>query len=145
MFKNKAKIKAEEEITSSSTFVGQGTLMEGGIQTMGNIRIEGKVIGTIQSKSKVVMGQSSLVEGSIHSSNAEIAGEIKGNLEITGCLVLKPTAVIHGDIFTNEFLVEPGATFNGACNMNQVTKEVQLTIGEDMTEQHDYSSAKIAS
>jgi len=144
MFKNKAVIKAAEEITSSSTIVGKGTSMKGDVQTMGNIRIEGKVIGTIQSKSKVVIGQSSLVEGNIHSPNAEIAGEIKGDLEITGCLVLKPTAVIHGDIFTKELLVESGAKFNGVCNMQLVAKEVQLNK-EDMTKQHNYTSTKIAS
>lgn len=126
MFTNKEDKKVAEEISNSSNNIGKGTVLQGNIETFGNIRIEGKVIGNITSKSKVVLGKSSHVDGNIHAQNAEIEGEVKGLLEVTDLLVLKPTAVIHGDITTNKLLVESGATFNGGCKMGVSIKEIKI-------------------
>jgi cytoskeletal protein CcmA (bactofilin family) len=92
---------------------------------MGNIRIDGKVFGNIKSKSKVALGDGSLVEGNVISQNAEVSGEVKGRLEIAEVLILKPSAVINGDIFTGKLIVETGAVFNGGCQMGDVKKLVQ--------------------
>lgn len=126
MFTNKEEKKVAEEISNSSNNIGKGTVLHGNIETFGNIRIEGKVLGNITSKSKVVLGQSSHVDGNILAQNAEIEGEVKGLLEVTDLLVLKPSAVIHGDITTNKLLVESGATFNGGCKMGVSIKEIKI-------------------
>lgn len=126
MFTNKEDKKVAEEISNSSNNIGKGTVLQGNIETFGNIRIEGKVLGNITSKSKVVLGQSSHVDGNILAQNAEIEGEVKGLLEVTELLVLKPTAVVHGDITTNKLLVESGATFNGGCKMGVSMNEIKI-------------------
>jgi cytoskeletal protein CcmA (bactofilin family) len=129
MFASKQDHKVAEEISNSSNIIGKGTILEGNIETFGNIRIEGKVIGNVKTKSKVALGQSSHVEGNILAQNAEVAGEVKGRLEVTDILILKPTAVINGDIVTNKIIVESGATFNGGCKMGITNKEIK--IGEN--------------
>jgi cytoskeletal protein CcmA (bactofilin family) len=126
MFNNKENKKVAEEISNSSNNIGKGTVLEGNIETFGNIRIEGKVIGNIKSKSKVVLGPSSFVDGNIHAQNAEIEGEVKGFVEVTELLVLKPAALVHGNILTNKLVVESGATFIGECKMG--TPETKAKI-----------------
>lgn len=143
MFKSRKKSQITVEEISSSTIVGRGTLLSGSIRTSGNIRVEGKLIGEIESQAKVVVGESAKIEGNIFSLNSEIAGEVKGNLEITGCLVLKPTAVIHGDILAYELQIEPGATFNGSCDMKK-GKEVAITNNENIDSDPE-SAIKLAS
>lgn len=118
-----------EEISNSSNIIGKGTILEGSIETYGNIRVEGKVIGDIKTKSKVALGQSCHVSGNIRAQNAEVAGEVKGKVEVSDQLILKPTAVVHGDIITNKLIVESGATFNGGCKMGVSLKEIR--IGEN--------------
>jgi len=127
MFTNKEEKKVAEQISNSSNNIGKGTVLEGNVETFGNIRIEGKVIGNIKSKSKVVLGQSSFVDGNILAQNAEIEGEVKGVMEVTELLVLKPTAVIHGEITTNKLIVESGATFNGGVKMGVSIKEIKIS------------------
>ncbi|HNP17340.1 MAG TPA: polymer-forming cytoskeletal protein [Fulvivirga sp.] len=129
MFTTKEDHKVAEEISNSSNIIGKGTILEGNIETFGNIRVEGKVIGNVKTKSKVALGQSSHVEGNILAQNAEVAGEIKGKIEVSDILILKPTAVINGDIITNKIIVESGATFNGGCKMGVSQKEIK--IGEN--------------
>lgn len=120
---------APQDVRDSTNQIGKGTILEGNIESFGNIRIEGKVIGNIKSKSKIALGQSSYVDGNIVSQNAEIEGEVKGKVQISDLLVLKKTAVVHGDIVANKLLVESGATFNGTCKMGISQKEIK--IGEN--------------
>ncbi|MBX7125916.1 MAG: polymer-forming cytoskeletal protein [Cyclobacteriaceae bacterium] len=126
MLTTKEQKRAAEEISSSSNVIGKGTVLEGNIETFGNIRIEGKIIGNIKSKSKVALGNSSQVEGNISAQNADIEGEVKGKIEIGEMLVLKSTATVHGDIVTGKLVVESGAVFNGSCKMGSVAKEGRL-------------------
>ena len=60
---NKDEKKVAEEISNSSNTIGKGTTVEGNIETYGNLRIDGRVIGNIITKSKLVLGQTSQVEG----------------------------------------------------------------------------------
>jgi len=126
---NKDEKKVAEEISNSSNTIGKGTTVEGNIETYGNLRIDGRVIGNIITKSKLVLGQSSQVEGNILAQNAEVFGEIKGKIEVSDLLTLKSSSMIHGDILTSKLIVETGAKFNGGCKMGSVVKEIK--IGEN--------------
>ena len=126
MFSNKSEKMAAQDISNSSNIIGKGTVLEGNVETFGNIRVEGKVHGSVKSKSKIALGQSSFVEGNIIAQNAEIAGEVKGVVEVTDQLILRPSAVIEGDIVTNKLIVESGAKFNGGCKMGVPQKEIKI-------------------
>lgn len=126
MFTSKQEKRVAEEISNSTNTIGKGTFLEGNIETYGNIRIEGKVTGHVKSKSKIALGNSSQVLGNITAQNADIEGEVKGKIEISELLVLKATAVIHGDIVTGKLVVEPGAVFNGSCKMGAAVKEIKI-------------------
>lgn len=123
---NNKNNKEVEELSNSSNIIGKGTIVNGSIETFGNIRVEGKVIGDIKTKSKAAFGHSSQVEGSVLAQNAEVAGHIIGTIEITEQLVLKSTAIIDGDIVTNKLFVESGASFNGKCKMGVKSKEIKI-------------------
>ena len=118
--------KEVEELSNSSNIIGKGTIVNGSIETFGNLRVEGKVIGDIKTKSKAAFGNSSKVEGSVLAQNAEVAGHITGTIEVTELLVLKTPASIDGDIITNKLLVESGASFNGKCKMGVKSKEIKI-------------------
>ena len=126
MFTSKEEKKVAEEISNSTNTIGKGTVLEGNIETYGNIRIEGKVIGNIKSKSKIALGNSSYVDGNIIAQNADLEGEVKGRIEISEMLILKATAVVHGDIITGKLVVEPGAVFNGTCKMGASIRDIKM-------------------
>jgi cytoskeletal protein CcmA (bactofilin family) len=126
MFSSKDEKKTTEEQSNTSNTIGKDTTLEGSIESSGNIRVEGKIYGHAKAKAKFVLGSEALVDGNVTARTAEIAGTIKGNIEISELLVLKPTAVIKGDILTNKLIVEPGATFNGGCKMGHLAKEIEI-------------------
>jgi len=97
--------------------IGQGTVIEGGLQANSDVRISGKVIGNVNVEGKTVITPEGVVEGEIRSSHADIAGRIEGELFVQERLVLKDSAVVNGDIHTAKLVIEDGATFTGTCDM----------------------------
>lgn len=136
MFNNGKDAKRDQvELSNASTQIMKGTTVEGNIETFGNVRIEGKIIGNIKSKSKIALGDSSFVQGNITSQNAEIAGEVKGVVEVSDILTLKSTANVKGDIITGKLIVEAGAVWNGTIKMGNAPKDIKL--GENLHEQFE--------
>ncbi|MEM9416944.1 MAG: polymer-forming cytoskeletal protein [Bacteroidota bacterium] len=126
MFSNAKKEITEEELSNSSNIIGKGTSLEGDLNTAGSLRIEGNFRGSIQAKAKVVLADSSVVEGNIMAQNAEVSGKVQGTIKIAGLLTLKPTAVVNGDIITGKLVFEEGAQFDGKCTMGGPVKETSL-------------------
>jgi cytoskeletal protein CcmA (bactofilin family) len=124
MFTSKDQKIAEEELNNSSSLIIKGTTIVGTLESQGNIRIEGNFIGKVKSKSKIILGQSSFVEGEILTQKAEIDGEVKGKMRISELLTLKPSAVIKGDIITKNINVESGAVINGKCKMSKFPSDI---------------------
>ncbi len=120
-----------EESTNSSNIISKDTVIEGNIITSGNLRIEGKVLGNITTKSKAVLGDLSKIEGKIIAQNAEIAGNLDGTIEVYELLTLKPTAIVKGDIITEKLVFEKGAQFNGKCTMLEDIKKMKGIKSED--------------
>jgi cytoskeletal protein CcmA (bactofilin family) len=130
MFKSGTSKKELEQLGNTSTIIAKSALLEGNLETAGNLRIEGKLIGNIRCKAKVAMGDSSVVEGNILTQNAEIAGRVVGLLEVADLLILKPTAIIDGDIIAGKIMLETGAIFNGNCKMGATIKEINIGDGK---------------
>lgn len=107
----------------SNNIIGEGSVLKGNLSSSGNVRLEGKVIGDLSSSSKVACGETSVVDGNVVAENAEIAGKVTGKVTVSELLILKSTASIHGDISTDNLIIESGANFNGACSMGKEEPE----------------------
>lgn len=104
--------------------IARGTVLEGKITTKGDIRVEGRVIGTITCDAKLVIGEHGSVEGIVDARNAYIAGSVKGEVVVHELLQLQEKGRIEGDILTQKLSVQVGATFTGNCRMGQDAKKV---------------------
>lgn len=127
MFNNKRNdvAKSSELNSPSINLIGAGTVIIGEVRSNGDIRIDGNVNGSVNSKGKVVIGSTGFVEGEIVCQNADVSGSIKGNVTVSELLTLKATANLTGDITTNKLAIEPGANFSGSCSMGAVVKDIK--------------------
>jgi cytoskeletal protein CcmA (bactofilin family) len=121
-----------ENISSSVNLIGSGTAIKGDITTNSDIRIDGIIEGNIKVKGKLVVGGSGKIEGEIQCQNAEIFGEIIGQISVSELLSLKATAKLNGDIITNKLSIEPGAIFSGTCKMGAVIKGINESDKQKM-------------
>lgn len=93
------------------------TTIIGNISASSDIRIDGNLQGNVECAGKVIIGETSRIQGNISAANAEINGKVNGNISIKDTLTLKATSNIEGDIATQILIIEPKAVFNGGCKM----------------------------
>ena len=105
------------EVKALNTFA-QDTKIIGNIESDGDIRMDGVMEGKLNCKGRVVIGPEARIKGMIYARNAEILGNVEGEITVIDLLTLKATAVITGDLIMGKFSVEPGARFSGSCKMN---------------------------
>lgn len=110
-------MSASKNHTPSLTMISEGTSLNGTINTENDIRIAGKTNGELNTKGKLIVTSSGVVEGDIHVTDADIAGKIEGELRVSNKLTLRQSAIIEGDIYTKTLIVEEGAEMVGACRM----------------------------
>ncbi len=106
-----------------------GTKIHGEIETKGDIRIDGYVVGTLNVQGKLVLGTKGKVEGEIKCKNAEVMGYIKGEIRVSELLSLKASSILKGDIITNKISIEPGANISGTINMDKDELSTPTKLG----------------
>jgi cytoskeletal protein CcmA (bactofilin family) len=99
--------------------IATGTRITGDIVSDGDIRIDGEVIGNLETKGRLVIGSSGRMEGELRCRSCEISGTHQGSLYISEMLSLKAMSKVTGDIFTGKLSIEPGAYFIGKCTMGE--------------------------
>ncbi len=134
MFNSKSKSTKEESLAVSASIIGSGNTITGNIDAQGDIRVDGTVKGNVTSKAKVLIGAEGMVEGNIQCREADIMGQVYGNIKTEELLHLKANAEVSGDIHTAKLLIEPTVSFNGQCHMGanvvELKPEMPLAVNE---------------
>lgn len=143
MFNSKSGSDGSKSTSSSGmpNHINSDTVIEGSIKASGNLRIDGKLTGTLECQGRVVIGASGIVEGEIRCENAEIEGTLKANITVSDLLSLKGASKVQGDIVTKKLAIEPGATFTGSCSMGGVVKDISSNAGQSREEQRQEKTA----
>lgn len=119
--------KTSEVDTNSANLIQNGTEIKGEIITNGNIRIDGKLTGTLDCKGKLILGKTGEIEGTIICGNAEVQGRLHANMRVSGLLSLKSSSKLLGDIIVKKLAIEPGAVFTGNCKMDDANSSIPVT------------------
>jgi len=102
-------------------FIGAGTTVKGKISTNDDVRIDGKVEGDIDTKTKVIVGENGKVIGEIRSTTATISGNIDGSVTTKESITLMKNSKVTGNVTTKDLVVETGAFVNGNIKMNSMS------------------------
>ena len=134
MFNNKKESMKKPENTTVVNMIGGGTTIKGDISSKGDIRVDGKLKGSVTTEGKVVLGKDGVIEGDVVCISADISGTINAKITVSQLLSLKSTAKLNGDIITNKLSIEPGASFTGSCSMGAVIKDIKYAGKTEKTE-----------
>ena len=111
-----AKVEPVVNVNSISR-ISAGTIIKGEIVSPNDIRIDGTFEGKIQSKGRVVVGETANIKGDIICENIDLWGKVDGGVFVKDTLALKEGCVVNGNLHIKRLSVELGATFNGNCKM----------------------------
>lgn len=105
-------VKSEQEITQ----IGSTVLIKGDISGKSDVRVAGKINGSINIDGELIIEKAGYVEGEIKSVTSVIAGSVKGNID-TDKLILESNSQFVGNIKTKQLIIQEGAIFQGNCQM----------------------------
>lgn len=111
---------------NSVSRISAGTVIKGEIQSPYDLRIDGTFEGKVQTKGRVVIGESAIIKGDIICENVDLWGRVEGDLYVKDTLALKEGCKMDGNINVSRLSVELGATFNGTCRT--ITEEEFNTL-----------------
>ncbi len=100
-------------------FIGKGMRVEGSIHFEGTVRIDGEFKGDVDTKGRIVVGDSAQVEAQLKVDTAIVSGEIRGVIEATKRVELKAPGKVFGDIKTPTLIIGEGVIFEGNCVMTK--------------------------
>ncbi len=112
--------QAKEKMTGVATVIGQSVHVEGDFNGNGNVNIEGKLTGNLNTTDDIFIGQDAEVKAEIKGSNIEISGLVNGNIVASGDVLLTTTARLIGDIKCQGITIEKGAVITGKITMQNI-------------------------
>jgi len=116
-------MKKEKQADTISTFLGQGTSIDGTLEFQGTIRLDGNVKGQVISQNgTLIIGDKAVVQAQVRVDTAIVRGEINGSIEAKTRIEAYPPARIIGDVQAPQVSVESGVVFNGSCSMQEPSK-----------------------
>ena len=112
------------------SIIGSGMSLEGDTETDGSLRIEGTVRGNVRAGKSVVIGKDGLVDGSIFTQDAVIAGRVSGGIHAVSRLELQATSIVAGEIEAPLMQVEEGAQVQGQVAVGEAGKKAASQAAE---------------
>lgn len=130
--------KKTAETSSVDTIIGPSASIEGNISLENSIRIDGKLIGDINCKSSVSIGEKGYVKGDIFAENVSVSGIAEGCIKCSGLLEILAGGKLIGNVDVSSISIEDGAIFKGNCCMAVHDTTADDTAVDDMAI-HDIS------
>lgn len=125
MFNSSSKMaKSNESDGVLRNHLAAGTQVKGDIITQGDIRIDGKVEGSLTSKGKLVVGNTGEIEGEVNCVTGNISGTIRGVVHVSEMLKVQSTGKLSGEITYGKLTVEAGAELEGKLTISGRVKDI---------------------
>lgn len=130
-----AKMEPETKVNEISR-ISNGTELKGSLVSNNDIRIDGKVQGSIYTKGKVVIGESAHVyKGTIVCQSADVWGKLECTLYAGDVVSLKSTSTFSGVLNMPKLTIDIGAKFNGTCRM--ITQDEFKQVSAEFNQEHE--------
>lgn len=112
--------KANENFRSDVAHIGKSVLVKGELSGSEDLYLDGEVEGSIELRDhSLVVGPHGRVRAHINARDVVVHGKVDGNVKGTERVELKKSAVLTGDIFTQRIIIEDGAFFKGAIDIQK--------------------------
>ena len=98
-------------------FVDSGCTIRGELEFANSFRIDGTLVGTVRSRSELVVGEAGVIEGEVEVARCVVGGQVRGVGRATELVVLHATARVWAEIHAPALVMEAGAFLEGKVTM----------------------------
>jgi cytoskeletal protein CcmA (bactofilin family) len=101
-----------------STVIGKSVVIRGELSGSEDLYIDGDVEGTVTlPESRLTIGPNARVRADIHVRDVIIFGHLTGNVQATGRVDLRQSALVNGDILAGRLSIEESAVLTGRVEL----------------------------
>jgi len=101
-----------------STVIGKSVVIRGELSGEEDLYIDGDIEGTIVLKeSGLTIGPNARVKADITVRDVTIFGHLTGNVQATGRVDLRQSAIVNGDILAGRLSIEESAILKGSVEL----------------------------
>jgi cytoskeletal protein CcmA (bactofilin family) len=109
------------------SIIGATLSMRGDVESSGDIRIQGQVIGSVWSDGhEVVIEQGAAVTGDILAHDIIVLGSVAGTLLASGVVEIHASAHVAGRVVSKRLFLEDGAWFHGSATPQQLVAALEV-------------------
>jgi cytoskeletal protein CcmA (bactofilin family) len=102
----------------ADTNIGTEIVIDGNLQSEASVRVDGRVVGRVDSEASVELGPGSSVKSDVHGQRVSVAGSVAGNVGAKERVDLLAGAKLTGDVRAPRLTIADGATFRGKVDMD---------------------------
>lgn len=92
--------------------------MDGNLQSEDSIRVDGRVLGRVDSAGQVEIGPTGSVNSEVRGHRVIVAGSVAGAVESKDRVDLLAGAKLTGDVRAPRLTIADGASFRGKVDMD---------------------------
>ena len=102
---------------------------KGELKAQEDLKIEGRIEGTIHHQQRVVVGAKGEVVAAVTAAAIEVDGKVQGDMHAKKSVKVSSSAVVRGNIRAPSVSITEGANFNGSVSMEPNVGAQQATPG----------------
>ena len=125
MFNHKNKPAPAPADRQIDTVIAQHCKLEGDLSSENSVKVDGVILGALHCQGRVIIGETGLVKGDVHSADLLVLGKLEGNA-VAETLYLHASACITGNVSTQNLQVDQGARYSGTVTMRSPTNAAAL-------------------
>lgn len=99
------------------TLIGKGARVQGDIDFLGGMHLDGAIAGNVRSDpapdSTLSVSETGAIEGSVEVPNVILQGQVRGDIRAAERVVLGATARVEGDVYYGVIEMTLGAQIMG--------------------------------
>ena len=103
---------------NSKNVLSSDVEIKGNLKFSGELTMEGKLEGEINSDGVLQLGETGAVNGNLNVNSVIVRGKINGNVVAKDKIEIKSKAEVFGDIRAAKLVIEEGVTFVGKTEVN---------------------------
>jgi cytoskeletal protein CcmA (bactofilin family) len=99
-------------------WIGQGVAVDGKIVSSQDIRIDGRVTGSVEvGQHELVLGPGSAVKANINARSVLIGGTLEGDISASDRVQVQSTGVLLGDVVVPRLVIQDGGVIRGHADV----------------------------
>ena len=108
---------------SSKVVIGNGVKLKGEITDADEVQIDGSADITV-SADNLIIGSTGNLKGTIQTANADVWGDIDGDLKVSGTLTIQEQGSVSGSVEYQSLQIKLGGKIKGDIKASEKVKKI---------------------